>query len=400
MKRLLVLSRFLVLLMLAGGASGRPNLPDAERQRDADAQAEARAAQGALNAAATENRLAQARVDAAARLRATESRLAELTTQLDALRAQREDAEARLKADANALSPLLPVAERLARYPAETMLAVPLPPDDAVRGLIVLRGLAAGAAADSARLHADEAELSRLEAAVAAALPAVDVTRGVQAAQSEQLDAQLAAARTAHATADDAAAEAARRAAASAARAESLRGVIARLDKSRQTVDRDTDSGGRRGPDPAQPVRRDDTGGSGGPGVAENQLLVPVAGTVLRAWGARTDSGQAQGISYGTPVGARVVSPCGGRIAFAGPFRSFGQLLIIDCGGGFHAVLAGLERLDAAVGHPVLAGEPVGVMGANRPLLYVELRRGGQAVDPAPFLRSPLARTGLNPSSL
>ena len=402
MRRVLALS---LLLAAVAGAAARPNRPDAERQRAADARSEAQAAQDARTAAAEEHRLAQARVDAASRLRATESRLAELTAQLDALRTRQEEAERRLKADAAALAPTLPAVQRLARFPAETMLAAQLPPDDVVRGLLVLRSLAAGAAADAARVRAEEAELSRVQVALSAALPAMDTARSVQAAQSAQLDVQLAAARTAHSTADDAVAEAARRAAASAARAESLRGVVARIDKSRS----DDDKASRREPAAViqNPVgqnpagqNRNEAGRPAGPGVAENQLLVPVVGTVLRSWGARTDSGQAQGISYGTPAGARVVSPCAGRVAFAGTFRSFGQLLIVDCGGGFHAVLAGPERLDVPVGRVVLAGEPVGVMGSGRPSLYVELRRGGQPVDPAPFLKGPFPRTGAIPSTL
>ena len=90
-----------------------------------------------------------------------------------------------------------------------------------------------------------------------------------------------------------------------------------------------------------------------------------------------------------------MVAPCGGRVAFAAPFRSYGLLLIVDCGGGYHAVLAGFDRLDAKVGQQVAAGEPVGVMpgwepGASgkRPSLYVELRRAGQPVNPAPWLRA------------
>jgi septal ring factor EnvC (AmiA/AmiB activator) len=90
-----------------------------------------------------------------------------------------------------------------------------------------------------------------------------------------------------------------------------------------------------------------------------------------------------------------VVSPCAGRIVFANAFRSYGLLLIVDCGGGYHAVLAGFDRLDAKVGQQVAAGEPVGVMpnwepgvSGNRPALYVELRHDGQPVNPAPWLRA------------
>jgi septal ring factor EnvC (AmiA/AmiB activator) len=130
-------------------------------------------------------------------------------------------------------------------------------------------------------------------------------------------------------------------------------------------------------------------------GEPKGQLTAPVAGSVVRGYGDVGESGAATGISYQAAPSARVVSPCGGRIVFAGPFRSFGLLLIVDCGGGTHVVLAGFERLDGQVGQSVPVGEPVGVMpgwdaanAVRRPLLYIEVRRDGVAVNPAPFLRA------------
>jgi septal ring factor EnvC (AmiA/AmiB activator) len=123
-------------------------------------------------------------------------------------------------------------------------------------------------------------------------------------------------------------------------------------------------------------------------------LTAPVAGRVVRDFGDHTDAGPANGVSYQAPPSARVVSPCGGKVVFSGPFRSYGLLLIIDCGGGYRFVLAGLDRLDTPVGRQVQAGEPVGVMPnwdprtpGDRPTLYMELRRGSQTVDPAPWLK-------------
>ncbi|HYZ31644.1 MAG TPA: peptidoglycan DD-metalloendopeptidase family protein, partial [Crenalkalicoccus sp.] len=114
----------------------------------------------------------------------------------------------------------------------------------------------------------------------------------------------------------------------------------------------------------------------------------PVVGTLVRTFGAPAEAGPAQGLTFQAAPGARVVSPCRGRVAFAGPFRSFGELLILDCGGGEHAVLTGLGRLDAASGQRVLAGEPIGVLPdtPGPAHLYLELRRNGEAVDPRPWL--------------
>jgi septal ring factor EnvC (AmiA/AmiB activator) len=124
--------------------------------------------------------------------------------------------------------------------------------------------------------------------------------------------------------------------------------------------------------------------------------VLPVAGLVSREFGAAGEGGPSRGLTFQAPAGARVVSPCAGRIAFAAPFRSFGRLLIVDCGEGYHFVLGGLDRLDVSPGHKVLAGEPVGLLGGassgtatadggGRAALYVELRRRGEPVDPRPW---------------
>jgi len=86
--------------------------------------------------------------------------------------------------------------------------------------------------------------------------------------------------------------------------------------------------------------------------------------------------------------GAQVIAPHDGLVAFSGPFRGYGLLLIIEHAEGYHTLLAGMARIDATVGQRLLAGEPVGVMGQDeaKPALYVELRRQGQPVNPSPWL--------------
>ena len=103
-------------------------------------------------------------------------------------------------------------------------------------------------------------------------------------------------------------------------------------------------------------------------------------------FGATGEAGLARGMTMLAAPRARVVAPCAGRVAFAGNFRSYGRLVIIDCGAGVHLVLARLERLETATGERVLTGEPVGSLAAEQPQLYVELRRNGQPADPRGLL--------------
>jgi septal ring factor EnvC (AmiA/AmiB activator) len=122
---------------------------------------------------------------------------------------------------------------------------------------------------------------------------------------------------------------------------------------------------------------------------ARGQVPLPVQGTVIQRFGALDDLGTpARGITVATRQEARVVAPFEGRIVFAGPFRSYGLLLILAHGEGYHTLIAGLSRIDAQVGQWLLSGEPVGVAGggeADTSTIYVELRRDGNPINPSPW---------------
>jgi murein hydrolase activator len=128
---------------------------------------------------------------------------------------------------------------------------------------------------------------------------------------------------------------------------------------------------------------------------SQGLLPMPAQGKMLVKFGQPDRDGSAsKGIHIETRPSAQVISPCDGSILYAGPFRSYGQLLIIDPGGGYHVVIAGMDRIEASKGQFVLAGEPVAAMGAEtrsgdktpaRPILYVEFRRDQQSIDPAPW---------------
>ena len=118
---------------------------------------------------------------------------------------------------------------------------------------------------------------------------------------------------------------------------------------------------------------------------------LPVPGRTIHSFRALTGGTQSDGITIRSRPGATVTASRGGIVVFAGPFKGLGKLLIIEHRGDYHLLLAGLARIDAAVGENVLAGEPVGVMSATgpaAPTLYLELRRKGQPVNPTPWLAS------------
>ncbi|MDX2257412.1 MAG: peptidoglycan DD-metalloendopeptidase family protein [Hyphomicrobiaceae bacterium] len=137
--------------------------------------------------------------------------------------------------------------------------------------------------------------------------------------------------------------------------------------------------------------------------LAKGRLPQPTQGKQVLAFGEATKHGPpSKGIVYETRHAGHITSPCDGWVVYAGEFRSYGQLLIINAGGGYHVLLAGLSRIDVQPGQFVLSSEPVGIMAeapqslvkepgaarqqaAQAPVLYVEFRKDGRPVDPTPW---------------
>jgi murein hydrolase activator len=137
---------------------------------------------------------------------------------------------------------------------------------------------------------------------------------------------------------------------------------------------------------------------------AKGRLPMPAQGRRVVNYGEKTQRGSFQGIAIETRFGAQVTSPTDGWVVYAGEFRSYGQILIINAGGGYHILLANMSQIDAAQGQFVLAGEPVGTMapapkGApapargqaqeGAPILYIEFKKDQKSIDPDPWWAEP-----------
>lgn len=397
----------LVLLVLLAlpqptAAQSPRDLREAERVAEQRRQAAEAAAAEVRRRAEEEVRLAGQRVEAARRVQEAEAELAEARLRAAAARRDGQTAEAALAARAAAFEPLLPLILRLSLWPAETVLAVPAEPEDALRGALVLRGMVRQIEEEATALRGarDQAAtaLSVAEREAAALAAAERRARDASAA----LETALSQARRRRATAEAAEDRAAERAQTAAAQARDLAEVLQRLNRERQRREaaergnaaaraaaearrRAEESRERRLSEEARAPRE-----AAAPRAATppGGRTLPVAGRIATSWGEAGPGGPHRGLTFAAAPGSRVVTPCTGRAVFAAPFRTYGLLLIVDCGGGYHFVLAGLDRLDAAAGQRLLAGEPVGVLagsGGSSASLYVELRRNGQPVDPRPW---------------
>ncbi|MHA1554273.1 MAG: murein hydrolase activator EnvC family protein [Alphaproteobacteria bacterium] len=199
-----------------------------------------------------------------------------------------------------------------------------------------------------------------------------------------------------------------RRAAALAAQVTTLRELIARLETENATVAAASVAADRaaraaRRASGGRPARSLGSADRLTPAVAfgdaKGLLPLPANGRQITTFG-KDDGfgGIAQGTSLETRSGAQISSPTDGWVVYAGEFRSYGRLLIINAGDDYHILLAGMGRIDVQLGQFVLAGEPVGEMatpqlaslptsgiGAAAPVLYIEFRKDGVSIDPTPW---------------
>jgi septal ring factor EnvC (AmiA/AmiB activator) len=370
---------------------------DLERERTAQEEAFRQAAKVADDAAVIRRNM----VDAARRIQERERVLTQLEDQLENLEAHRDALAKTLKHKDQQMRQVLLALERLAVRPTDALMLQPLRPADAVRSGLVLSAAVPALTENAVRLRVDLESLYRTRteiidrranvAANAAAL--LDEQAGLERLYAEKAELQEGFKLQAEA--------ATKRMDGLAKEADGLRDLLERIvaDRLRQAAEEAEQTAkapftltppdgaaptpdvviARRPPPPAE-VRSF--------ALARGTLPFPATGRLAQRYGEQTKNGvRSKGIIIATRPDAQVVSPFDAIVAYSGPFRGYGQLLILEHSEGYHTLMAGMSRLEGVVGQRVLAGEPVGVMapeGATS--LYVELRRDGQPMNPLPWL--------------
>ncbi|WP_208998416.1 murein hydrolase activator EnvC family protein [Roseibium aquae] len=349
-------------------------------------------------------------IEAADTIKRTERQIADTERRLMTLGENEDAVRASLNGRRDVLAEVLAGLQRLGRRPPPAMAVRPDDALSAVRTAILLNAVMPGLQLETEALAADLSELSRLKDVISQEKNSLRGDAMRLAEEQSRLELLLSVKRRERErTAQNLQAEK-ERSAALAERAGSLKELIASLEteiesarraaeESRQAT-RDSQEGLQPGEDPFEDPGRI------APAIPFGQLAgrlsLPVSGNQLRSFGQEDEFGSlTEGQSISSRVGSPVTSPADGWVVYAGPFRSYGQLLILNMGDGYHVLLAGMDRIDAELGQFVLAGEPVGMMGATKwasasaidlgssqPVLYVEFRKDGRAIDPAPWWES------------
>lgn len=381
-------------------------------------------------------------ISAARKAQDFETRLSEIESQLTALERQEADKVADLDARRAQLGGTLAALQRIALQPVEAMVVSPAAPLDTVRSAMLLRVAIPAIERRAGLLRGELESLATLRREIAVQRNEMAVTGQALLAERERLSALIERKSEAQAETTAEQQEALNRAARMAAEAKDLRDLLARFEReaqeqaeraAREEAERlaqedaareyaarelaprqlqsppSTASPSIATPSavppsitpPEIPAPPDSTPKRQQTALARPQnirpfpasgasLAMPARGRIIVRYGQnRGGNGAAKGITIQARGGAQVVAPYDGKVVYAGTFRRYGLILIIEHGGRYHTLLAGLDRIDAVVGQWLLAGEPVGILGSpgsGSPELYLELRRTGQPINPLPWL--------------
>jgi len=363
-------------------------------------------------------------VQTATLIQAREQDVLDSETRLDEMKLRRRSQLARFDAQRGELSHLLAAMQRLGRQPPALLLTRPEAAITHVRGATLLGTVIKGVEQEAAVLREDLAEIDQLEAVMTEERDQ-HLTRLAELQEEQKSLADLLVEQRGQQTAlIEMAAAKADAMAALAKNAKDAGDLLTRLEK---TANAETKPGGQ--PRPRPPLAP--------PGVAPTEekqeaqeyallspspppvpetarpvlfsaarglLAMPARGKIVANFGARDNTGATRrGMSIRTRESAEVIAPFDGKVVFAGPFRAYGQLLILEAGEGYHILLSGLSLVHSVVGQNVTQGQPVGRMGtgpkgeastqsassggSDLRDLYVEFRKDGKPFNPMPWLK-------------
>jgi septal ring factor EnvC (AmiA/AmiB activator) len=359
--------------------------------------------------------LRQALIDSAGRRKAMDRKVVASEKVLTDLKVQEDAIRGSLHERRGLLAEVLAALERIGRNPPPALL---VSPDDAlasVRSAILLGAVVPGMRKETDKLIADLTNLSKLEISAASEKADLAATMITILEEERRMDLLIAENDKNSRQSTEEIQSERKRSEELAGQATSLEGLVASLEGQIGSV-RDAATAARKEQERQQLMtdeQRAQAKALADSGVPDKnriapaypfsdlkkKLELPVAGEILRQFGDDDGTGHtASGLTVATGPDALVTAPVDGLVVFAGAFRSYGQMIILDTGDGYHMVLAGMDAIKTRQGKFIFAGEPLAAMGekrvasatalaleTNRPTLYIEFRKDGKPVDSRPW---------------
>jgi len=329
-------------------------------------------------------------VDIAAKIKKNESRLNILDVRIKETTKEKNDIEERLKKDKSSIGDLILALERLNRTPAEAVIARPGAPLETAQSAMLLQSILPDIYTRAERLKTD---LSRLEELVLTLqvdkADAKKTTDDLQTKRDELSDVLKTRKKLYEQTSkgiqdqDKALKDI-------SVQSKNLKDLVERLAiRQRQQLEERTKQAAinNQGINRDLGATRPNPRPTPMPKAGVSQL--PVSGVIRIGYKETDDIGaESQGLTIESRSGGLVVAPMGGIVRYAGTFKNYGQIIIVEHQKDYHSLIAGLARIDTVVGQSVVAGEPVGILpktsnNGGNPTLYYELRFNGEPVNPS-----------------
>jgi len=422
-RRLLALPAVLLVLIglaaVIGGASAQSDKVDALKQRDQELEAtraQQRAASDSekklrqeIDAIGDDRRkLNQSLIDTAARVRSVETQIVEAETRANPLREREATIRKSLEARRAVIAEVLAALQRIGHRPPPALLLKPEDALTAVRTAVMFGAVLPDMRTEAQALSHDLGDLVRLSNERAAQREQLRHDLADLSENQQRISLLLDQRKQRQGDAERALEGERQRVAQLGRQVDNLKDLIAKAEQGLDPATRNARVATRSSEEGKQlGDTRSDLSALRDPGrlapavafaTAKGMLPLPVNGVKIRDFGAPDNAGGTEkGISIATRPGAQVTAPCDGWVVYAAPYRSYGQLLILNTGGGYHILLAGMDRISVDLGQFVLTGEPVAVMGngpqlasatavsSSQPVLYIEFRKDETPIDPTPW---------------
>src|SRR5437763_820 len=344
-------------------------------------------------------------IDIAAQVRSVETRIGDAEARLRPLDLREQKIRGTLDSRRSEIVEVLAALQRAGRRTPPALLVRPEDALQSLRTAMLLGAVVPELRGRAEKLSADLAELVTLRKAISEERNKLALDRDKLGADQTRLAALVEQRQRQQSSIEKDMETESARAIALSRQVDSLQGLIAKMEQDLKSAARADAAANLQGVPaangkPNAAMLKDSARLS--PAIAfasaKGLFAMPVNGSKIREFGGSDGGGGVEkGISLATRPGSQVTTPCDGWVVYAGPFRSYGQLLILNAGGGYHVLIAGMERISVTIGQFVLTGEPVATMGttsrfasilatnASQPVLYVEFRKTGTPIDPGPW---------------
>lgn len=356
-------------------------------------------------------RISKDMIASAKQIQNSEEKISRMESELETLRADLKKAEENFVVEDDNLIKTLSALQNLALKPTEALFVQPLTPVEIIRSAMLLREAVPYLQENAARIREDLEKIEAQKNLVEKQVARIIRQKKILEKEHEQMKALVQRKSKIRNAVEIKSVKAKKKVEQLASQANDLRDLLNKLEKQRQEKLRRQEEERRRLAElKAAEARRaaeetkkleekqradlikfkpeviNEVGENFVK--AKGHLLRPARGPVVTAYGEQMSKGvTSKGIIIKTRSQAQVISPYDGTVIFAGPFRGYGNLIIIEHGQGYLSLLAGLEEVDCELGQMLLAGEPVGQMpesGDTR--LYVELRKDNHPINPLTWI--------------